>query len=68
MATPITLPVGDHDLMEPIKDWLAHFVDAAPPTVQLIALVQSDPMSPAALIRDWKGHHLGNPNGCTGCH
>jgi hypothetical protein len=43
MATSLVLPQGDHDLTEPAVGWLARFVDAQPPAVELIAEIQSPP-------------------------
>ena len=41
MPNPLVIAHGaDYDLADPVVDWLAHFVDAYPPAVELIASIQ----------------------------
>jgi hypothetical protein len=48
MSIPINLPQGDHVLPEPVVHWKAEPLDSIPPSVKLIASVESGPRQTTA--------------------
>lgn len=51
MPNPVNLAQGDHEVLDPAVEWTAHFVDASPPAVELIASIQSGPRQTSLPIR-----------------
>jgi hypothetical protein len=48
MTFPVYLTMNDHALTKPVLAWEANFLDATEPTVELLASLESHPVTPAS--------------------
>jgi hypothetical protein len=52
MPVPLIITHGaDYDLSDPVVDWVAHFIDANPPGIELIASIQVPRQIPSVPTR-----------------
>jgi hypothetical protein len=51
MVSRLLLAQADYEIQEPIVGWSAHYLDASPPMVELIASVRSGPRQTSAPSR-----------------
>jgi hypothetical protein len=47
MAFPVVLPMGDHELADPVVHWKVAYKDAVPPEILILASLRSPPRQTA---------------------